>query len=104
MPIEKGSSKKFVGWKRVDVGDIALLAPAELDAKRVDQNEMPDTRDGADAHFERDPSAERRTDDHDIAEALPLEQIEIEIGEIVDGTKPVGPFRGAEPRMPRRDD
>src|SRR5205807_3854551 len=40
--IEKGSSKKFVGWKRVDVGDIALFAPAELDAKRVDQNEMPD--------------------------------------------------------------
>jgi hypothetical protein len=47
--------------------------------------------------------AERRAHQHHILKILPIEQVEIEIREIVDGTKPVGPLGRAETRVPRHN-
>ena len=102
MPrIEKGSAQQLVGRQRIDVADVALFAPAELDAQRVDQHEAADAFDRADAHFERDPAAERRADEHDVLQPLLLDQVEVEIGQVMDGTEIFGPLGPAEPGVTR---
>ena len=76
---------------------VRLLARAELDAERVDQHQPADPLDRADAHLERDPAAERRPDKHRVVEALLLDHVEVEIGEIVDRAEPIGALRPADP-------
>src|SRR5205823_6790805 len=58
--IEEVAPEQFLAWKRVDIGDVAVFALTELDADRVDQHEPVDPLEAADAHFQRDPPAERR--------------------------------------------
>ena len=58
LRIEKGEAVPLVLGQGVDVGDVALLAPAKFDPERVDQHQSADPLDRAHAHFERDPPAE----------------------------------------------
>src|SRR5712692_4475608 len=58
LRIEEGPLEKLVGGERIDVGDVTLLARAELDAEGVDQRQVADPLDRANAHLERNPPAE----------------------------------------------
>ena len=98
--VEKRAPKVLSAWQRVDIGDVALLAPAKLDANRVDQHEPSDPLEATHAHLERDPPAERGTDQNHISEIPPIQQVEIEVGEIVDGTEAVRPLGPTEAGMP----
>jgi hypothetical protein len=85
--------------KRINVGDVAVFAPAEFDPDGVDQREAVNLFDAADTHLERDPSAERGAHQRHLPEPLPVEQVEIEISEIVNGAEPVRSLGAAETRM-----
>ena len=100
--IKKGAPQHLVVREGVNVGNVALFAPAEFDAESVDQHETVDPLDAADAHLQRDPSAKGRADQRHILEILPVEQVEIEVGEIVDGAEAIRPLGAAEAGMPRR--
>ena len=70
------------------VGNVALLPAADLDAERIDQNEVREPRGRAHHHLRRDPAAEAGADQHRILEPELGGEIEIEIGEIVDRADP----------------
>src|SRR5215472_6465999 len=90
--------------ERVNIGEVAVFAPAEFDPDRVDQHEAVDLFDAANTHLERDPSAERGAHQRHLPELLPVEQVEIEISEIVNGAETVGLLGAAETRMAGDDD
>ena len=83
----------------INVGDVALLAPAEFEPERVDQHQAADPPGRAHGDFERNPAAQRGADDNDLARRLIVEPIEIEIGEVVDRAKSFGPLGMAEAGM-----
>ena len=90
--------------ERENVGDVAGLAIADLDADGIghDQPRQPRRR------FHRDlggnPGAERYADHGEVAKIELVEEIEIKIRQIVDRAHALGQFRAAEARMRRRDD
>ena len=57
----------------------------------------------AHAHLERNPSAEGRADQNHLVEFQLVEEIEIEVGQIVDRSKVGRRGRGAVAWMPRRN-
>ena len=59
---------------------------------------------GLHRHFGCDPAAKRRTDQNHVAKIERVEQIEIEIGEIVDSGELRRRRRRAKPGMCRRDE
>ncbi len=75
----------------IDVGNVPLLAPAEFDAERVDQNETPDRARRCGRTF-RARSTRRRTSRpmSRLLRSWRVQQVEIEVGEIVErcGTHP----------------
>ena len=100
--IEIGELDEFLLGDRVDVDDVASLAIADLDADRVGQHEVRDPGRRLDRHLGRDPAAERHADDHGVAQIELIEQVEVEIGEVVDGVERPRLLRAAEARVHRR--
>ena len=92
------------GRQRIDIGDVALLAAAELDAERVDQHKPAEPRVRAHRDFERDPAAERGADQERVVESEAVQQVEIEIGDVVHAAEPCRARGRAKPGMARRDD
>src|SRR3984893_6734215 len=101
--IEEAAPQEFLARKRVNVGYVALFASAELDAERVDQHETIDPLETADAHLQRDPPAKRRACQRHLAKILAFEQVQVKVGEIVDGAESLRPLGIAEAGMPRDD-
>ena len=101
--IEEAAPQELLARKRVNVGDVTLFASAELDAERVDQHETIDPLETADAHLQRDPPAKRRACQRHVAEILAFEQVQVKVGEIVDGAESLRPLGIAEAGMPRDD-
>src|SRR3984893_12952569 len=86
-----------------DVRNVALLAAAHLDAHGIGQNEMGNPGGGFDRDLGRDPPAKRDTRDDNALEIELIEEIEVEIGEVVDGVERFRRLRSAETRMRRSD-
>src|SRR6516165_36484 len=86
-----------------DVGDVAMLAVAYLDAHRVGQDEMGDPGGGFDGDLGCDPAAERDTGDDNAPEIELIEEIEVEIGKVVDAVERFRRLRSAETRMGRNN-
>ena len=86
-----------------EIGEVALFAAGELHADRRDEHQLGEPRATAHAHLERDPSAERRADQNHVVELQLVEQIEIEVGEIVDRSDVGRSGRRTVAGMPRRD-
>src|SRR5712675_150593 len=67
-----------------EIGEVALFPAGELHAHRRDEDQLAEPRVIAHAHLERNPSAERRADENHVVELELVEEIEIEVGQIVD--------------------
>ena len=85
------------------VGDVALLAAAQLDAEGRGQHQAGEAGGRAHHDLRRDPPAEAGPDQHGVLQPEFGGEIEIEVGEIVDRTRPVDQRRVAVPRMRGRD-
>ena len=86
-----------------DVENVRRLAPADLEAERVDQHEFLDAVAGGGGHFRGEPAAEREADDARLL-AEPVQQLEIEMHEVVHMAHIVGPRRAAEAGARGRND
>src|SRR5437667_1107624 len=84
--------------------DIALLASAQLDAHRVDQNQAVELGRPDNRHLGGDPSAERKADHSDPVVWNALQHVQIKADEIVHRVEIRGPGRIAEARMRWRYD
>src|SRR5438552_1464142 len=58
LRVVKSPTAQFVSGQRINIGDVALFVPAELEADRVDQHESVDPLEAADANFQSYPPAE----------------------------------------------
>ena len=67
-----------------EIGEVALFPAGELHAHRRDEDQLGEPRVIAHAHLERNPSAEGRADENHVVELQLVEEIEIEVGQIVD--------------------
>ena len=83
--------------------DVALLAPAQFDADRVDQNQPIELCRAADRDLGGNPAAERKADHRDLA-GQRVEHLAIEMHEVVHRVEILRPRRIAEARMRRRYD
>ena len=73
-------------------------APSAHDAGRAHQHERADARGVAHRHLHRHPAAHRAADDHRLLELQRCEEIEIEVGDVVDVLEPLGLVRSARSR------
>ena len=73
----------------MDVGNVALVAAAQLDAERRRQNEAGETGGRTHHHFCRDPAPEARPDQNRVLKPKFGGKIEIEIGEVADTARSV---------------
>ena len=67
-----------------EIGEVALFPAGKLHAHRRDEDQLAEPRVTAHAHLERNPSAEGRADENHVVELQLVEEIEIEVGQIVD--------------------
>ena len=99
---QKASVEELVLGDGEDIGDVALLAAADLDADRVGEHQMRHPRRRLDGDFRRDPAAERHAHDGEVVERELVDEVEIEIGEVVDAIERLRRLRAAEAGMGRR--
>src|SRR5438477_5793936 len=102
--IGEGAAQHLIGRQGVDVGDVTLLAVAEFDAERVDQHEAAYAGGRAHRGLEGKPAAKGRADQRRIMQVEAFDQVEIEIGDVVDTAEPRRARRRVETGMARRDD
>jgi len=81
-----------------------LLATADLDADGVAEHEVGEPGGALDRDLRRDPSAERDADQRDLCKIERMDEVEIEIGEVVDAIEGFGRLRAAEPGMDRGEE
>ncbi len=87
--------------KGEDVRNVTGLPIADLDAHGSHQNEAGQAVGTLDGHLGRDPSTERGADHHHVAQIARGQQVEVEIGEIVDRVDAVNVRRMTEAGMRR---
>ena len=88
----------------MEVGNVALVAAAQLDAERGDQNEAGEAGGRTHHHLRRDPAAEIGADQHRVLKAQFAGEIEIQVGQVVDAARTaVDQRRRAIAGMRRRD-
>jgi hypothetical protein len=87
-----------------DVGDVACLAVAHLDAERAHEHESGQTVATPHRDLRRDPSAQRAADQHDVAQIALGQKVQVEVREIVDGVDAVDLGRESEARVRRGED
>ncbi len=81
--------------------EVDLLGARHMDAGGADQRQRREPVGVADRKLGGDPAAERRPDEMDAVEIELLEEVEIEVGEVVDGIEPVRRIAVVEARMLR---
>ena len=94
---------------RENIRDVELVRAADLDADRSDHDQTANALRRLGGHLSRDPAADRAARDIDHIELETIQQLEIEMGDIVDAVEPVrqaGPtkagMRGHDQTAPRR--
>src|SRR6185295_14441908 len=90
------------GVEQVD--DVPLLAPSQLDADWIDQDQplqamRVDRRD-----FSRDPPPERQSDQRDLVVRKRIQYVQVQVYEVVHRVKLGRAWRVAEARVRRRHD
>src|SRR5207245_2880813 len=85
-----------------EMDDVALLAPAQFDADRVDKDQPVELRRAADSDFGGDPATERKADHRDLA-GQRVEHLAIEMHEVVHRVEILRKRRIAKAGMRRRD-
>src|SRR5690349_3524354 len=85
------------------VCNVPLLAAADLDTERIYQYEMRKSCGRPHHHLRRHPAPEAGANQHCIVEPELSDDIEVEIGEIVERAGPVDQRGVAIAGMPRRD-
>ena len=80
------------------------LAAADLDADRVDQDQVLQTGVAGDREFRRDPAAETEAGDGHATFRQVIQHVEVEVYKIVHRIEVGRQGRGAETRMRGRDD
>src|SRR5262249_6005605 len=83
--------------------DVTRVAGADLDADRVGKHKVREPRGRLDRDLGCYPGPERDADHDCVLEVELVEQIEIEIGEVVDGGERLRLLGVAKARMARRD-
>ena len=83
---------------------IELLDAGDMETGGAGQRERGQPLRAAHGELRGDPAAERQPDQVDVLEFQLVEQVEIEIGEVVDVIEPVRRVGFAKARMFRRDD
>ena len=74
-----------------------------LDADRRHQHQLAKPLRRLARHLGGDPAADRTGDQVDLRDVEPIEQLEIDVGDVVDAIEPFRQARFAEARMRRRD-
>src|SRR6185369_15060753 len=103
LRIEIGERVELRLGDRKDVDDVTRVPCADLDADRIGKHEMRKPGRRLDRNLCRDPGAERYPDNDRVLEVEVIEQIEVEIGEVVDGGERLRLLGVAEARMARCD-
>jgi hypothetical protein len=80
-------------------GISSLSAGPTLDTDRAHQHQPANALRRFGGHFGRNPSADRTTDDVEVAQIQPIHLLKIELGDIVDAIEPIGQVGFAEARM-----
>ena len=103
LGIEIGERVELVRQQRPDVDDVAGLAVADFHADGVRHHDLrqPGVVLGGDLGGK--PAAQSDADDEHVAKIELLEQVEIEVGEVIDRCHALGKLRAAEARMRWRD-
>ncbi len=96
-------ARDLVGREREDIGDVARLPIPHLDAERGDEDEAAEPVATLHRHLGRDPAAERGPDHGHVAEVPLGEDVEVEVGQVVDGIDARDVGRTAEAGMRGRE-
>jgi hypothetical protein len=86
-------------------GDWAVLSRRTLaifDADGIDQDEVPQGVATAHRHLGGDPAPHPQAQDIDALQAEHGDEVQVQVGQIVDAVDGLGPLRSSEPRMRRR--
>ena len=89
--------------QREDVGNVEPIDWTGLHADRADQHQPAHGLRRLGGEFGGDPAADRAADHIDLIESQPVEQFEMDVGDVVDRIDPVGQAGLPEPGMRRRD-
>src|SRR3954463_16353831 len=87
----------------MEIGNVALVATAQFDTERGNQNQTAEAGSRTNHHFSGDPAAEIGPDQHGVFKAQFFGKIEIKVRQVVDATRTaVDQRRSAIAGMPGR--
>ena len=101
--IDEFGACAFCRLQHVEIDEIPVLDPADLDAVGRGQHQPPEACGGAHSYLAGDPAPETGPREDNVFQAHGLQQIEIEIGKIIDRTEMPWPLVTAEAGMERGD-